>query len=234
MRNLLLASAAVIATMGMVSGQAQADYWATLNVNYGYIDGDLDLRDFSASYKSTLGTANIGALTVNDNEENVTVKVMGPVVDIDIHQSANNRNSQGADVTIDDMENKTGGQIALAGAAAGFAGFAAAGALAGNLGIVDQENEVKVYDNDRNRQFAGNLAIVHVEDPFGGLLDCGCSADDFYTANINYGDVSGDIHAHDFSLTRSSSLTAANIGAATINKSVNNMDVTVRNRGHRY
>lgn len=232
MRNMLLASAAVIATLGMVSGQAQADYWATLNMNFGYIDGDLDLRDFSASYDSTLGTANIGALTVNENVEDVTVKVKGPVVDIDIDQTAKNKNSQGADVNIDDMKNDTGSQVALAGAAAGFAGFAAAGALAGNLGIVDQENEVKVYDNDDNQQFAGNLAIVYVEDPFGGLLDCGCSSDDFYSANINFGDVSGDIHAHDFSLTDGSSLTAANIGAATINKSVNNMDIKVSNGHH--
>lgn len=233
MRNLLLASAAVVATLGMVSGQAQADYWATLNVNKGYIDGDLKVYDFSAYKNSSLGTANIGALTVNENEENVKVKVMGPVVDIDVNQDAHNRNSQGADVEVGDMKNKTGGQIALAGAGAGFAGFALAGAAAGNLGIVDQENEVKTYDNDRNKQFAGNLAIIKVEDPFGGLLDCGCSNDEFYTANINYGTVSGDIYAHNFSLTKGSSMTAANIGAATINSSLNNMSIKVNN-AHAY
>ncbi len=222
MRNLLLASATVIATIGMVSGQAQADYWATLNINKGYVDGDLKVYDFKAYKNSSLGTANIGALTVNENEENVKVKVYGPVVDIDVTQMAKNKNSQGADVHVDDMKNKTGGQIALA----GFAGLAGAG----NFAHVDQENEVKVYDDDMNKQFAGNYANITVTDPFGGLLDCGCSYDEFNTANINFGTVSGDIYANNFELGRGSSLIAANIGAATINSSLNNMSVNVNNR----
>ena len=233
MRNLLLASAAVIATFATVSGEAKADYWATLNINYGYVDGDLWAHDFTVTRDSSIGTANIGALTVNDNEENIKVRVKGPLVNINVNQDAHNRNSQGVDVTIDDMKNTTGGQIALAGAAAGLAGFAVAGAAAGNLGIVEQDNDVRVYDDDRNRQFAGNLSIIHVQDPFGGLLDCGCSSDDFYTANINKGNVSGDIHAGDFTISRGSSLTAANVGAATINSSVNNMSVKVGGRHRR-
>ncbi len=225
MRNLLLASAAVIATFGAVSGEAKADYWATLNINKGYVDGDLWISDFSAYNESSIGTSNIGALTVNKNVEDVMVSVMGPVVDIDVDQDAHNDNSQGADVHVGDMENDTGSQLSIA----GLALFAKAG---NNKADVDQENEVKTYDDDTNRQFAGNLAIIYVEDPFGGLLDCGCSSDDFYTANINYGDVSGDIDAYDFSLNNSS-LTAANVGAATLNSSLNTMNVTVNN-GHSY
>ena len=62
MRNLLLASAAVIATFATVSGEAKADYWATLNINYGYVDGDLWAHDFTVTRDSSIGTANIGAL----------------------------------------------------------------------------------------------------------------------------------------------------------------------------
>ncbi len=237
MRNLLLASAAVIATLGTISGTAQADYWATLNVNEGYINGDLNLHSFSATYESAITAANIGALTVNDNEENVKVRVKGPVVDIDIDQDAKNRNSQGAYVHTAEMSNDTGDQNAHAHAddpIAGIALVALAGAAAGNVGIVgEQENEVKTYDNDHNRQYAGNVAIVYVDDPFGGLLDCGCSNDEFYTANINYGNVSGDIHAGGFSL-KNSTMSTANVGAATLNSSLNNMNVRVSNgaNGH--
>ena len=69
-----------------------------------------------------------------------------------------------------------------------------------------------------------------MENQLDGLLNCKCSMDDFYTANINYGTVSGDVHAGRFSLEHGSSLSAGNIGAATINKSVNNLDVKIGTR----
>lgn len=258
MRKVLLATAAV-AVIGLSATGASADYWATANINYGSVTGHIDVDDLTARRDGSISVGNMGALTVNDNEENMKVKIKGPVVEINVDQKAKNENDQLTKNKLD-VENDVDAD-AKAGAVAGAGALAAAkaengdtktalgkaevdadadalaiaaakaGASAGAKAWMDDVNVTQSNDNE-NYQYAKNFSAIYVEDQLGGLLDCGCSSDDFYTLNINKGHVSGSIYADDLYASRGGSISVGNTGAATINKSVNNMTVKVGGHGH--
>ncbi len=262
MRKVLLATAAV-AVLGLSATGASADYWATANINYGNVGGDLTVGYAYLDDESSMSVGNMGALTVNDNEENVNVKIKGPVVEINVDQDATNRNRQLTRNTMDitnevDADahadaDANAGALAAAGALGVVIAYevedndrndvadadadarARAGALAGaHASAVQDDFNVTQSNDNENFQAAANFSAIYVEDQLGGLLDCGCSSDEFYTLNINKGYVGGDLYAHKLNLDDKSSVSVGNIGAATINKSVNNMDIRVgRSHGPR-
>ncbi len=266
MRKVLLATAAV-AALGFTATNASADYWTTANINYGSVDGDIKVGYASIRKNSTMSVGNMGALTVNDNEENVDVTIKGPVVEINVDQKAGNLNGQLTHNSIDqsnsskaDTDAKAGaaaGAVAIAGAKAsadgdakgylkaetdndalalaGAAAGAAAGAVAKGGDVdVDQANRAHQSNDNENYQRASNFSAIYVEDQLGGLLDCGCSTDDFYTMNVNMARVDGDIYAHKLDVSYGSTVSVGNIGAATINKSTNNLNIEVgKSHGHR-
>ena len=122
--------------------------------------------------------------------------------------------------------------VALAGALAA----AGAGALAkgGDVDVGQNQHASQSNDNE-NYQRASNFSAIYVEDQLGGLLDCGCSSDSFYTLNINKGNVDGNLYAHKLNVSYGSSVSVGNIGAATINKSTNNLNIEVgKSRGGHY
>lgn len=255
MRKVLLATAAV-AVLGLSATGASADYWATANINFGPVTGNLTVDYGRLGNESSMSVGNMGALTVNENEENIDVRIKGPVVEINVDQDATNNNRQYTHNTLD-VENKVGahadadadakaGALAAAGALGVIIAYkvedndrsdvadaeadahARAGALAGARASAVQDDFTVTQSNDNeNYQRTANYSAIYVEDQLGGLLDCGCSSDDFYTVNINKGSVSGDLYAHKLSLNYESSVSVGNIGAATINKSTNNMDIRV-------
>ncbi len=254
MRKVLLATAAV-AVIGLSATGASADYWATANFNFGNVHGNMDIYDDIKAYRhGSVSIGNMGALTVNENEENIKIKVKGPVVDIDVDQTARNNNDQtnkNHDLDVD-VADADAGALAISGAAAGAIGvvvadddieknddnnvgnavagsLAAAGAGAGALGIMD---DVTQSNDNENYQKAGNLALIYVEDPLGGLADCACSTDDFYTLNVNKGQVTGHMYADDLYASRHGTISVANTGAATVNKSVNNTHIRVGGHKH--
>ena len=251
MRKVLLATAAV-AVIGLSATGANADYWTTANVNYGSVSGSIKADDLKAYRKGSISVGNMGALTVNDNEENTNVKIKGPIVHIEVDQDVDLDNKQ-LTLNSQDVDNRVGAKSgAKAGAAAGAGALAVAkngdseayfgkadndadadalaiagakaGARSSAYAGMDDVNVHQSNDNE-NYQKGANFAAIYVEDQLGGLLSCGCSSDDFYTLNINKGHVSGSIYADDLYAGHSGSISVGNVGAATINKSVNNLDV---------